>query len=81
MKELQFTCPECHTHKLDEVMSDVIQYSTIGIIEVDDNGMLAVDYAETYCENGSVDHYECGRCGYILPDVSSENDLKSFLEK
>lgn len=78
--KLQFTCPTCGLHRLDEVLENVTQFSTM-IMELCDDDSLAIDYDDHYCENGDITRYQCTDCGYIIPDVSSEEELKEFLKK
>jgi rubredoxin len=58
---MNFTCPECQQHRLEEVMTSVIVASTI--IDAQDG---SIDYGEQTNEGGLVDHYQCMDCGYII---------------
>jgi hypothetical protein len=80
-KVLKFKCPACDSNELEEVMTNVTQYSSISIIEEGENGVVAIDYANNNCEDGEVDHYQCMGCGYILTGVHDEIDLAEWLKK
>ena len=71
-KYLNFTCPKCGQHILEEIMTNCIQSSAIDTIT--DEGH--VYYDETSTDLGEVDHYQCQNCNYVLKD---ENDIKISL--
>jgi rubredoxin len=59
---LQFTCPTCKNHRLEEVMSGVTVVSEIA--EISEEGDHT--YGEQTNEEGVVSQYQCIHCGYIL---------------
>ena len=68
VKELQFTCPNCKNHSLEEVMSNVSVASEISTIRSDGD----IDYGEQTNEDGSVSQYQCMSCGYIIGQEEKE---------
>lgn len=72
MKTLKFKCPQCGKIVLEEVMVEVTQSSSIGIIEEED-GIIALDYDNVSCDGGEIDRYQCMDCGYILVDEEGNN--------
>jgi hypothetical protein len=63
--KFKFKCPKCGCIDVEEVMTDVVQYSLISVIEEND-GKAAVDYASNSCDGGNVDHYQCHGCSFVL---------------
>lgn len=74
--EAAFTCPQCGSHKLDEVMIAVIQTTEITTVEQTEEG-LACDYGDCTHDGGEVAHYQCGHCGHIV--ATSEQELAQIL--
>jgi len=68
VKELQFTCPNCKNHNLEEIMSNVSVASEISTIRDDGD----IDYGEQTNEDGSVSQYQCMSCGYIIGQDEKE---------
>jgi DNA-directed RNA polymerase subunit RPC12/RpoP len=71
-----FTCPQCGSHKLDEVMIGVIQTTDITAVERTSEG-LACDYGDCTLDGGTVAHYQCGQCGHEI--ASDEDELAEIL--
>jgi hypothetical protein len=59
---MNFKC-ECGSTRIEEVMTDVTQYSVVDTISVIDDGELCMEYGTTNTEGGDVDHYQCVSCG------------------
>lgn len=83
-KELKFICPKCKGEILEEVMTDVVQYSSIGSISEDGS----VDYCVNGIshEGGEVELYQCHDCAYILKidnddNVNCEDELVQWIKK
>ena len=64
---LQFTCPNCGTHRLEEIMSDVSVASEIASINEEGDH----DYGEQTNEDGYIAKYQCIHCGHILMNNGS----------
>ena len=78
MKNADFTCPKCGSHKLVEVMVDVTVGSNIRDITIE-NGEASFSYGEQTNEDGSVNSYQCENCGYVLTiNGDTVNDLKGL---
>ena len=60
-----FKCSECGSGVLEEILFNVVQTSTIQVIE---DG--AVDYVENsiITEEGEVSRYQCSECGEVVKD-------------
>jgi predicted RNA-binding Zn-ribbon protein involved in translation (DUF1610 family) len=71
-----FTCPECGKHRLEEVMTEVVQSSVIDTIEVVGDE-VACEYGLCSYEGGEVSHYQCVDCGHVVAE--SVNELREFL--
>ena len=63
-KYLKFKCPQCNHAVLEEVMTDVVQYSNIS--SIDESGAVDYDPNGVSHDGGEVAHYQCGQCGEIL---------------
>ena len=75
---LKFKCPKCKNNQIEEVMTDVVQSSTIDYI--DSEGY--VDYENISTEGGEVDRYQCGKCGYVIKNEigGKINDAEELAE-
>jgi len=66
MRNVTFTCPECAKYnQLKEIMVNAICISDIFDISIRD-GVAGCSFGEPSIDDGTVDHYECGYCGYTL---------------
>jgi len=81
---LKFKCPKCGHTELEEVMTDCILTSVIGVID----GEGAVDYDDKRITttDGEVHHYQCVACGFILSDnndvdVNNNEELAEWLKE
>jgi predicted nucleic-acid-binding Zn-ribbon protein len=74
-----FTCSNCGSHKVEEVMINVTLLSEV--IAIEDNGDDAIsvhyDYHNTEHYGGEVCHYQCKDCGKII--ANNEFGLKKVL--
>lgn len=70
MKKVEFTCPECGSHRLEEIMDGVSVVSEITHVGIDrgDDGIAVADlvYGKQTNEGGQVEHYQCEACGTML---------------
>lgn len=73
--KINFKCPDpnCGCDRLEEVMTDVVQSTTIDSIESD--GTIEFRKDSATFDGGEVDHYKCTQCGLTPYDVEPENDL------
>jgi len=68
----QFTCPDCGSHRLEEVMDDVTM--TTEILSVGPGGDL--EYGDNSAgDSGTVDRYQCLNCGHVIPDATDSQEL------
>lgn len=65
---MEFTCPICGEHRLEEIMTDVVVASIITNLNEEGDH----DYGEQVNEDGEVDHYQCVNCGWIIKHGSLE---------
>ena len=72
----KFKCPKCGSEELEEVVIDCTVYNKI--LGADEDGWPV--YGETIPEGGEIIHYQCGKCGAVLPDVYNVEDLKAYFE-
>lgn len=63
MAQLEFTCPGCGSHQLEEIMSDVVVASCITVI---DDEYDELEYGEQTNSGGVVDRYQCENCGKLI---------------
>ena len=73
--EIEWTCPKCGYHDLEEVMIDVVVSSTINSIGEDGD----IDYGFDSHEDGEVQSYQCVRCGLEIPGIKKCDALYSHL--
>jgi predicted RNA-binding Zn-ribbon protein involved in translation (DUF1610 family) len=59
-----FVCPRCGVNRLEEVVNAVVVQSVWF-------GDEELEYGEQNIESGTVDHYRCSDCGYVVPGVKS----------
>ncbi len=70
---LNFKCPnknnKCNSNTVEEVLSGIVQYSTIGDIEKDVDEVYA-DYGEVSYDGdeAQIERYQCAECGYVIKD-------------
>lgn len=66
--KLEFKCPKCKGHKIEEIMVDMTVATEISnVVQYDDNRVEHVQGEQTN-EDGHVDRYQCGECGYTIVD-------------
>ena len=73
-----FTCPECGSHKLDEVMDEVMQTTEVTSVALTEAG-VACEYGECSHDGGFVINFSCGACGFPVAD--DEAGLVKFLRQ
>ena len=62
--EIVFTCPKCGEHAIEEIMVDVIVSSEVWITAHDPGGIVTT-YGQQTNDDGHVDRYQCGSCGFL----------------
>lgn len=72
----KFKCKECGNDVLEEVMTDVFQYSNIEDIQIV-NGELYFKYGNTFTERGETCVYTCNNCGTDI----TEKELRKLAVK
>lgn len=83
---LNFRCPNCESiGYLELIETDVIVSSRIESIKkdwTDINGdtVYEIDYHKTEITDGTTDRYQCARCAWILPNITSETELIDYLK-
>jgi uncharacterized Zn finger protein len=86
--KINFECDVCECDVIEEVMTDVIQYSTVSGIDKFDNfpykTTVSIDYGKSNTEFGETLHYQCMNCGNILKNhgvtITTPEDLYGLLE-
>jgi len=63
---LEFTCPKCGEHRIEEVMADVVVASRVWLAQNADGSDPSYDHGEQTNEGGHVDRYQCGNCGWTI---------------
>lgn len=58
----KFICPKCKHNKIEEVLINVTQYTTIDKIDSDGD----FKYGERLAEDGEVQNYQCSKCGFVI---------------
>jgi hypothetical protein len=80
MPKLEFTCPDCKGHTLEEIQDNVTVATEISGINNDGS----LQYGEATNENGEVIFYQCADCGEVIhkdgDPITSEEDLLEWLE-
>ena len=70
---LKFKCPnkrnKCKSHRVEEVLSRVYQYSTIDVIEKDGDEVYT-DYGDVSYDgdDAQIERYQCSECSFVLKD-------------
>ena len=64
MSHLKFTCPDCGSHVLEEIMVDVTVASRVSVISSSDG----LEYGEQTNSSGIVDRYQCENCGKVVAE-------------
>lgn len=72
---LKFTCPNCGSHSLEEIINDAT--ITRQISRIDKSG---VEYGDQTEDFGMVDRYQCKSCGRVLDNITNVEELIEFLQ-
>ena len=73
-KDLEFTCPSCKRHRLEEVMVGVTVASNVVVSEGGN-----VEYYEQSNEDGTVERYQCMYCGFVIKN-DDDQEIVDCLE-
>lgn len=60
-----FTCPSCGSHRLEEVLTDVVESSEVTDLAGDQDDIY-LEYGNTSTDGGQVDRYQCLDCGHVV---------------
>jgi hypothetical protein len=71
-----FTCPTCSSHKLEEVMDEVMQTTEVTGVALTEMGVVC-QYGDCSHDGGAVIEYKCGMCGCVIAE--NEVELLEFL--
>ena len=75
-KTVTFKCPDCGSHRIEEIMADVTVASEITcIVEGGD-----LEYGEQTNDGGVIDRYQCIHCGFVIPDCTDAEELFTALD-
>ncbi len=82
MSKNYFNCPKCNNNKIEEVIENVTQYSTIDSIDKDGD----FKYGQSLAEDGEVQNYQCSKCGFVILDeqgnkITSQDELVEYLRR
>jgi len=72
--DLEFTCPKCGEHRIEEVQTGVTVATEI--LSISDND-LNVIYGEQSNEGGRIVRYQCRQCGTRIIDESDLDDASN----
>ena len=67
-----FKCPECEHDKIEEVLTNVVQYSTVDSLFKLESGEVCADYSDCNWDGGEVSRYQCQRCGFVIAETAEE---------
>lgn len=77
--KLQFTCPECGGHKINEMTNVLRVFPVVKI------GEEELEYGEAIDGHGmldAIDHYACANtdCGFVIPLVKTVEQMIEWLK-
>jgi len=80
MAELTFECPDCGYRGV--LVEEICNHATLAYnVSVNHEGQyIQSDFAEIF--DYSVDHYQCGSCGFVIKDAKSHciDDIEDLAE-
>lgn len=76
--KVKFICPECEGTHLEEVMLNVVQYTTVLNVVKSNDSSVDCTYGHNNCEDGNIERYQCADCGHQI--AYDEFELFDFLE-
>jgi len=69
--EIDFKCPKCGSKKIEEIMVGITVATEIYSIALMDDGHVDYMQGDQINEDGHVDRYQCGVCGFTIVDHDS----------
>lgn len=86
---MNFKCPECDWNVLEEIIVNCTvaqEVTAVYPIYLSENPSLGVigselEYGDQETTCGDIERYQCQGCGWILPDIITEEELYEFLLK
>jgi len=72
---LEFTCPKCGEHCMEEIQVEIIVASRIHLVQNADGSDPSFDYGEQTNDNGPnghIDRYQCAGCGWTIIEDTVE---------
>ena len=71
-----FKCPECGSHRLEEVMT-CVQVTTF-VTLILENGDC--EYGKQTNDDGEIERYQCVDCGFVIPECKTPEELYEALD-
>ena len=65
MAPLEFTCPDCGSYQLEEIMVNVTVASRVSKIDSESDEL---EYGEQTNSDGVVARYQCENCGQVIAE-------------
>lgn len=82
--KINFKCDVCEYNAIEEVLDNVIQYSTITDVERLDKDTVMLKYGNSNNEFGEISYYQCVGCGRTLKNhgvnIQTPEELYEWLE-
>lgn len=84
---IEFKCPHCGQHKLEEYVANVSLYSTVSVNEDEESGAVYVDWTGEYeHQDGDLVGYNCSVCAFRITEkdgktpITDPTDLAKWLK-
>jgi hypothetical protein len=77
--DVEFTCPKCGGHKIEEIQVGITTATLIDELGEGDDGAYFT-YGEQTNEDGYVDRYQCGGCGFTIIDHTRDDLTEEGLD-
>jgi len=79
MRTVEFTCPRCGKHQLDEITRGTAT-TEISNLVVGNNGIVDCEYGPTLNDDTEIIRYQCSWCGHVLL-VTDLEELVELLDQ
>ena len=73
---MKFICPECGCEKLEMVTTNAVVTWALSF-----NSYPDIEYDNPVVNECVTDHFQCYRCGSVLPVRGDEEELLDYLEQ